>query len=44
MALELENEVVFQVSSLTYSCLSAYKDAVDNTCEVVDSNIKVSFK
>ena len=34
---------VYQISSLTYSCLGVYKDAVDNTCEVADNSIKVSY-
>ena len=30
-----------QMSSCTYECLDIYKDAVDSTCDSVDSGIKV---
>jgi len=29
------------MSSCTHACLDVYKDAVDNTCDAVDSGIKV---
>ena len=35
--------VLIQMSSCTYECLDVYKDTVDNTCDAVDSGIKVHF-
>ena len=33
----------FQMSSITFACVGAYKDGVDQTCDSVDASIKVRY-